>query len=138
MIHITTPAFAANNVISKEMTASSEATTRWLISPTLNPIHTFTQGYEYPLQPRIVAVIFLVCHQIARGFIAMHDRYVRAPELIRKAGLSLSTIWRLEKTGQFPQRRALGPNSVGWLESEVDHWLQSREPSSINYNNKER
>ena len=68
----------------------------------------------------------------------MQDRYIRAAELIHKAGLSLSTIWRLEQTGEFPLRRALGPNSVGWLESEVDHWLQSREPSSINCNNKER
>jgi prophage regulatory protein len=58
----------------------------------------------------------------------MQDRYIRAAELIRKTGLSLSTIWRLEQDGAFPSRRALGPNSVGWLESEVDSWLHSREP----------
>ena len=58
----------------------------------------------------------------------MQDRYIRAPELTRKTGLSLSTIWRLEQEGSFPHRRALGPNSVGWLESEIDHWLQTRQP----------
>jgi prophage regulatory protein len=58
----------------------------------------------------------------------MHERYIRAPELTLKAGLSLSTIWRLEQNGEFPLRRALGPNSVGWLESEVNNWLQSRRP----------
>jgi prophage regulatory protein len=56
----------------------------------------------------------------------MQDRYVRAPELTRKTGLSLSTIWRLERDKQFPRRRALGPNSVGWLESEISNWLSSR------------
>ena len=56
----------------------------------------------------------------------MQDRYVRAPELTRKTGLSLSTIWRLEQDEQFPRRRALGPNSVGWLESEISNWLNSR------------
>jgi prophage regulatory protein len=60
----------------------------------------------------------------------MQDRYIRAAELIRKAGLSLSTIWRLEQNGGFPLRRALGPNSVGWLESEVDHWVQTRQATS--------
>ena len=60
----------------------------------------------------------------------MQDRYIRATELIHKAGLSLSTIWRLEQSGEFPLRRALGPNSVGWLESEVDHWLQTRQATS--------
>jgi predicted DNA-binding transcriptional regulator AlpA len=68
--------------------------------------------------------------QLARGFIAMEDRYIRAAELVRKAGLSLSTIWRLEQTGEFPLRRALGPNSVGWLESEVGHWVQTRQATS--------
>jgi prophage regulatory protein len=60
----------------------------------------------------------------------MQDRYMRAPELSRKTGLSLSTIWRLEQDGVFPRRRALGPNSVGWLESEIDGWLISRPISS--------
>jgi prophage regulatory protein len=56
----------------------------------------------------------------------MQDRYIRAPELTRKTGLSLSTIGRLEQDGCFPHRRALGPNSVGWLESEINDWLTSR------------
>lgn len=60
----------------------------------------------------------------------MQDRYLRSPEVLNKTGLSLSTIWRLEQNGQFPRRRALGPNSIGWLESEVSHWLQSRQPAT--------
>ena len=59
----------------------------------------------------------------------MQDRYMRTPELTHKTGLSLSTRWRLEQDCTFPRRRSLGPSAIGWLESEVDEWLQSREPA---------
>jgi prophage regulatory protein len=35
-------------------------------------------------------------------------------------------IARLEKAGLFPKRVQLGPNRVGWLESEVLSWLEER------------
>ena len=35
-------------------------------------------------------------------------------------------IARLEKAGKFPQRIQLGPNRVGWVESEVLEWLEIR------------
>ncbi|MEJ8562363.1 AlpA family phage regulatory protein [Yoonia sp. GPGPB17] len=35
-------------------------------------------------------------------------------------------IARLEKAGQFPKRVPLGPNRVGWVESEVQDWIQKR------------
>lgn len=35
-------------------------------------------------------------------------------------------VARLEKAGKFPKRIQLGPNRVGWVESEVLDWLQER------------
>ncbi len=35
-------------------------------------------------------------------------------------------IARLEKAGKFPLRVKLGPNRVGWVEEEVQDWLQTR------------
>ena len=35
-------------------------------------------------------------------------------------------IARLEKAGSFPKRVQLGPNRVGWVESEVLDWLKLR------------
>lgn len=32
-------------------------------------------------------------------------------------------IARLEKAGKFPKRVQLGPNRVGWIETEVAEWL---------------
>jgi prophage regulatory protein len=54
------------------------------------------------------------------------ERVIRKPELLTIIGLSDPTIWRMEKDGRFPKRIRLGGNSCGWLESEVDVWLQER------------
>lgn len=39
---------------------------------------------------------------------------------------SPTTLWRLEKKGQFPKRRQLSTNTVVWLEHEVRDWILSR------------
>ena len=53
------------------------------------------------------------------------DRLLRDREVEEITGLSRTTRWRWEKAGKFPQRRQIGPNSVGWLESEILQWLDS-------------
>jgi prophage regulatory protein len=35
-------------------------------------------------------------------------------------------VYRLEKAKRFPRRVKLGPNRVGWRESEVHEWLRER------------
>ena len=40
--------------------------------------------------------------------------------------VSWSTLWKWEREGRFPLRRALGPNKVGWLASELEAWIESR------------
>lgn len=42
-----------------------------------------------------------------------------------RVGVTRSTIDRWEKAGRFPARRQLGEGAVGWLETEIDEWLQS-------------
>lgn len=58
------------------------------------------------------------------------DRIIREGECRVISGLSRSTRWRLERTGSFPKRRQISENAVGWLESEVRAWLESRARSS--------
>jgi len=53
-------------------------------------------------------------------------RAIRFPELHRKVGLGRTQIWRLEKQGDFPKSITLGKNSKGWIESEIDDWLNER------------
>ncbi|MCU7833680.1 MAG: AlpA family phage regulatory protein [gamma proteobacterium symbiont of Taylorina sp.] len=51
----------------------------------------------------------------------------RKPYLRKLTGLSDSTIWRLEKKGDFPKRRKITARLVGWLKTEVDAWIENRE-----------
>ena len=43
-----------------------------------------------------------------------------------KVGLSGVHIMRLVRRGAFPEPLRLGPASIGWLESEVDQWLEQK------------
>ena len=56
----------------------------------------------------------------------MADRILRRAEVLAITGLSHSTVWRLEKAGQFPRRRQISAGTVGWIASEVEEWLKSR------------
>ena len=60
----------------------------------------------------------------------MASRFLRQPDVISRTGLSSSTILRLELAGRFPRRRQIAPNSVGWLEEEIEQWISSR-PRSV-------
>lgn len=54
------------------------------------------------------------------------ERVLREPERARLTGRSREQCWRDERAGLFPKRIRLGPNAVGWLESEVRAWLAER------------
>ena len=48
-------------------------------------------------------------------------------ELRKLIPLSRSTIWRMERAGEFPQRIRIGKRRVGWRYSEVLAWIDSRQ-----------
>lgn len=50
-------------------------------------------------------------------------RAIRRPEILAKTGLSATTIYNLEKRGEFPQHLMLTPRCAVWFEAEVDAWL---------------
>jgi prophage regulatory protein len=54
----------------------------------------------------------------------LNERILRKKEVLSVIGLSDTTLWRMEKTGQFPKRINLGGNSVGWLSSEIQKWIK--------------
>jgi prophage regulatory protein len=57
------------------------------------------------------------------------ERLLRLRDVKQKTGLGSSTIYRRIADGTFPAPRSLGPNTVRWLQSEVDAWIKSL-PSS--------
>jgi prophage regulatory protein len=56
----------------------------------------------------------------------MSRTILRLPRLKAKTGLSSTTLWRRERSGDFPKKVELGGRAVGWYEDEVDAWLASR------------
>jgi prophage regulatory protein len=49
-------------------------------------------------------------------------------DLKEKKGIKYSRahVSRLEKADKFPKHVNLGPQSIGWLESEVDDWIAAK------------
>jgi prophage regulatory protein len=51
---------------------------------------------------------------------------LRLPAVCQMTGLRRSTIYRMQASGQFPQRVKIGARAVGWIEREVQDWLANR------------
>ena len=62
----------------------------------------------------------------ARYDMSQPDRIIREKECFRLSGLSRTTRWRLERRDEFPRRRKLSENAIGWIESEILDWVQSK------------
>lgn len=56
----------------------------------------------------------------------LQNQFIREPECLKVTGLSRTTRWRLEKTGEFPKRRKISESTVGWLSSDLKAWINNR------------
>jgi prophage regulatory protein len=54
----------------------------------------------------------------------MTDSILRLPAVKTRTGLSRSTIYLRVSQGAFPWPVSLGGRAVGWLEEEIQEWLQ--------------
>jgi prophage regulatory protein len=54
------------------------------------------------------------------------ERVIRLKEVMIRTGLSRSTIYLHIKEDVFPKPINLGARSVGWLESEIDAWIDEK------------
>lgn len=53
-------------------------------------------------------------------------KFLRFRAIRDRTGLSRSTIWRLERRGEFPRHRRISANAVGWLEQEINDWMLAK------------
>jgi len=53
-------------------------------------------------------------------------RILRLPAVIEKSGLGRDSIYRLARKGEFPKPIKLSERASGWLEHEVDAFLEKR------------
>ena len=56
----------------------------------------------------------------------MTHRILRLPEVMARTGLSRSTIYLRISQDNFPKPVSLGARAVGWVEAEIQEWLQQQ------------
>lgn len=61
----------------------------------------------------------------------MELQIVRMKDVMFTTGLSKTTIYRLEKEGNFPKRVSLGARSVGWFKHDIQDFLKTRQQISV-------
>lgn len=54
------------------------------------------------------------------------QRILRLPEVMDRVGLGRSMIYAYVSRGTFPAPIKLGPRAVGWVETEIDAWIEVR------------
>ena len=54
----------------------------------------------------------------------MTHTILRLPAVKIRTGLSRSTIYLRVSQGTFPKPVSLGARAVGWVEAEIQEWLQ--------------
>ena len=57
---------------------------------------------------------------------------LRLPEVKARTGLSRSTIYLRIAEGNFPTPIPLGGRAVGWIEDEIQQWLEQQIDASRN------
>jgi len=57
---------------------------------------------------------------------APNHRILRLPQVIAKVGLRRDSIYRLAREDRFPKPIKLSENASGWLESEIDAYIESK------------
>lgn len=60
----------------------------------------------------------------------MATSILRLPAVKARTGLSRSTIYLRVTEGTFPKAVNLGGRAVGWVEAEVQQWLEQQIESS--------
>jgi prophage regulatory protein len=53
------------------------------------------------------------------------DRILRLKAVLNRTSLSRATLYRKVAAGTFPRQRKLSTRCAGWLESEVNAWMQN-------------
>ena len=56
----------------------------------------------------------------------VHSKILRLPDVTERVGRKRSSIYFMVAKGEFPKSIKLGKRSVGWLESEIDNWIDQQ------------
>lgn len=51
---------------------------------------------------------------------------LKLPQVIATTGLSRSSIYLRISEGSFPRQISLGARSIGWVDSEIQEWINAQ------------
>jgi prophage regulatory protein len=61
------------------------------------------------------------------------SNFIRLKNVRSMTGLSRSSIYAMMKAGEFPKNVLLGARAVGWIDSEVNDWIEGKVASRGNH-----
>ena len=65
-----------------------------------------------------------------QGDSMMDNKVIRLKAAKEWTGLSRSSIYAMMKSGEFPKSFSLGARAIGWLESDIRAWVDTRVAAS--------
>jgi prophage regulatory protein len=61
---------------------------------------------------------------------------IRPFQLAARLGVSITTLWRMEKAGSLPARVKIANRAVGWRSTDIDAWMSALPESVVSANKK--
>ena len=58
-------------------------------------------------------------------------RVLRKPDVLARIPVSPTTLWRMQRDRGFPPPFRISPGLVGWLETDVDDWIEAQRHASL-------
>ncbi|KAB7886423.1 AlpA family phage regulatory protein [Poseidonibacter ostreae] len=53
------------------------------------------------------------------------SKFLRIDDVVKKIGISKSTIWQWAKEDKFPKPIKISPRVTVWAEDELDNWMMT-------------
>lgn len=66
------------------------------------------------------------------------DQFLSSEKVQTITNKSRVTLWRWSNSGKFPKPYRYGPNSIGYLESEILHWQNQFKPKDTGASDDEK
>lgn len=54
------------------------------------------------------------------------ERLIKRQEVLKRCGISATTLYRLIDNGQFPKSVNISKRAVAWANSEIELWIEER------------
>jgi prophage regulatory protein len=56
----------------------------------------------------------------------MHQNLLRLPAVLKRVGLSRSSLYSMISEREFPKPIQISKRSVAWLETDIDDWINQQ------------